>query len=43
MEKNKSNSEKKSFQRENLHAAFVNEMQCCDANVDQNRVFSLSL
>ena len=42
MEKNKRNSEEKVFQRENLHASFVNEMQCCDANdVDQNKSTNL--
>ena len=42
MEKNKTNSEEKLFQRENLHAAFVNEMACCDANgVDQNKYTNL--
>ena len=42
MEKNKNNSEEKSFQRENLKAEFVNEMQCCDANdVDQNKPINL--
>ena len=38
----KRNSEEKVFQRENLHASFVNEMQCCDANdVDQNKSTNL--
>ena len=42
MEKNKRNSKEKVFQRENLHASFVNEMQCCDANdVDQNKSTNL--
>ena len=42
MKKNKRNSEEKVFQRENLHASFVNEMQCCDANdVDQNKSTNL--
>ena len=42
MEKNTSHSKEKLFQRENLHAAFVNEMQYCDANdVDQNKSTNL--
>ena len=42
MERKKRNSEENVFQRENLHASFFNEMQCCDANdVDQNKSTNL--